>query len=67
MQLGGCDVKNPKDSHGKIVKGKSYMQVRKERAIYKEEVMWYIFPTVAHTVGYTTNVDSQCLGRTVRR
>ena len=39
MQLCRRDIENPKDSHGKIIKWKSYVQIGKEFIIYEKEVV----------------------------
>ena len=67
VQLGGGNIENLKDSHSKVIEGKSYVQVGKECAIHEEKVMRRIFPTVTHTVGHAANIHGQRLGRTIRR
>jgi len=65
MQLGRCNIENPKDTHSEVIEGKTYVQVGKESAIYKEEIMRGILPTVTYTVYHTTYIDSQRLGRAI--
>jgi len=66
MQLDRGNIENPKDSHSKIVEGKTYVQVRKKRTIHKKEVVRRILPTMTYTVDYAANIHDQCFGRTVR-